>query len=114
MTMHAVVLPGYQQPPTTCIIDGCYANLGIVSNTTLHHQLWKRALRSGPTAIDAYLAKYNAEFRDRHKPGCPIAELPPVVHALCTGDRSRDAVEQLRDALQELSDARARGDQASD
>jgi hypothetical protein len=117
MTMHAVVLPGYQQHPTTCIVDGCPADLGIVSNRLVQLQLWKRALRSGPTAIEAYLTRHNPpEMRCRHKPGCPLAELPPVVHASCAvpDDQGRHAVDRLREALQELADARARGDRAAD
>ncbi|GGJ20711.1 hypothetical protein [Streptomyces brasiliensis] len=112
MTMHAVVLPGYQQHSTTCRDGDCPADFGIVSQRVLLLREWKRALQSGPTAIDAYLAEHNAKFRGRHRAGCPLADLPPAVHASCEGydDQGRNAFEQLRYAMQQLADARARGD----
>ncbi|MFF3461228.1 hypothetical protein ACWCQN_00880 [Streptomyces sp. NPDC001984] len=119
MTMHAVVLPGYQPHPTSCRQDGCEANLGIVTNYLLPLQRWEAALASGPEAIDTYLAEHNAKFRSRHSPGCPFQDLPPAVHAKCQGIRNdRTAWQQLVNELQRLDNARRRqqpeGGQGSD
>ncbi|MCI3275991.1 hypothetical protein [Streptomyces cylindrosporus] len=111
MTMHAVVLPGYQQSPTVCLIDGCPANLGIVSRRGHWLREWERSVDCGPTAIDAFLAKHNAAFRSRHKIGCPLADLPPVVHASYPNPADgRPLGDQLREVLQKVADARTRGD----
>jgi hypothetical protein len=110
MTMHATVLPGYQPHPTTCRDRDCDANLGIVNCRVYRMARWKSALKSGPDAIASHLAQYNRDFKNRHRPGCPFSDLPPAVHASCEGydDQGRDAFDQLRYWLQELTDCRAR------
>lgn len=107
MTMHAMVLPGYQ--PHTIKCGYCQAELGLVHGRVSLMRDWKKALQAGPTAIDDYLAKHNV----KHKPGgCPFFEVPPAVHASCEGydDEGRDAWRQLLHAREELDNARARGD----
>ncbi|MFF7642344.1 hypothetical protein [Streptomyces canus] len=106
MTMHAVVLPGYQPYTLTC--GYCPADFGLVSRPVPLLREWEGALRDGPAAIDAYLARHNAQFIERHDPGCPFRELPPAVHATCS------SWEQLLQARRDLDNARARGDRPAD
>lgn len=113
MTMHAVVLPGYQPHTTKCRHRDCRADLGLVQRAQHFLRKWEEALESGPTAIDAYLREHNAEALLQHDLDCPVRDLPPAVHASCHGidDEGRDALQQLRYHQQKLAEARARGDQ---
>ncbi|MFC8428823.1 hypothetical protein [Streptomyces sp. NPDC057253] len=116
MTMHAMVLPGYQPHSIKC--GYCQAELGLVQGqfiVPLRVSLlnaWKKALQKGPAAIDAYLSEHNV----KHKVGCPFSDVPPAVHASCEGydDEGRDAWHQLLHAREELDKARTWGNRHAD
>ncbi|WP_329532713.1 hypothetical protein OG568_21105 [Streptomyces sp. NBC_01450] len=82
MTTHAMTLPGNGLSHRGgCRGTGCEVVIraeDVLAGDTL--DAWHAAIKVGSTAMDAYLATYNARFAGAHAVTCEFSTLPPIVH----------------------------------